>query len=111
MNTFSHWVQPLSSLEILDKVRWGKAPTISRNRCICINNDPIEYILSCRQCKIYIPFLCKSILPIDTKQNLKFYCSKIATKRACCTIRGARRPPGWGKMPFQNSLNKYKCVS
>ena len=30
------------------KVVMGKAPTISRNRCSCFNNDPIEYILSCR---------------------------------------------------------------
>ena len=51
------------------KVGMGKAPAISRNRCICFDNDPIEYILSCRQSNKIYPPLCKSILHIDTKHN------------------------------------------
>ena len=57
------------------------------------------------------PTLCKSNLHKDTKYNLKFYILKIAMKMATCPMGGARRPSGWEKMPFQNSLNTYKYVS
>ena len=52
------------------KVGWGMAPTISRKRCICLNNYPIEYILSCRQSKIYI-LLCVKVFYIYIQNIFK----------------------------------------
>ena len=55
---------------VRSKVEWGMAPTISRKRCICLNNYPIEYILSCRQSNIYI-ILCVKVFYIYIQNIFK----------------------------------------
>ena len=90
-------------LAFYSKVGWGMAPTIRRKRCICLNNYPIEYILSCRQSKIYILLCVKVFYIYIYKTYLKILLFRNSYEKGVL-------PHGWGETPIRMGQDAFPKV-